>query len=152
MTATTIKSCRRLSGLYPFNPSHLLHTVPDGLHISGLSCTPLGLILLNDQDNLLRVMMPVVKSAYTGLLAKNMFLKHEKKVRDDEEQAREAGKRPQAGMTVAHLGIHCYSTGPVLKETMQRALASKAARDKGKGKAVNLSILAVSQPLGEPAD
>ena len=48
--------------------------------------------------------MPAVKSAYTGLPAENTFLKHETKAREDEEQAREAGNRPRAGMTVAQLG------------------------------------------------
>ena len=152
MTGANITSGFRLTDLYPFNPSHLFHTLPVKPSTSGLSCTPLGSIQLDNHDELMQDMMPAVKLAYTGLLAKNMFLKREKKARDDKERAREAGKRPRAGMTVAHLGTHRFSSLPALQEAVQRAAVTKAAKDKGKGKAVDLSIVADSQPVRESAD
>ena len=100
----------------------------------------------------MRDMTPAVNSAYTGLLTDNLMMRGELKAQRDAEAAEEARKKPRPGMTVAHLGTHLFSTGPVLVEGVRRAAASKAAKDKGKGKAVVLSILADSQPAGEPAD
>ena len=81
---------------------------------------------------------------YTAVLAENMFLKQKQKAREDEEQARDASKRPQEGTTVAHLGIHRFSTPAVLREAQRRTAATKS---KGKDIAVDLLV-----QLGSPLD
>ena len=81
------------------------------------------------------------------------MLKADLKAKRDADAAEEARKQPRSGMTVAHLGTHLFSTGPVLVTAVRRTAATKAAKAaKGKGKAVDLSILAASQLIGEPAD
>ena len=70
------------------------------------------------------------------------MMKADLKAKRDTEAAEEARKKPRPGMTVAHMGRHLFSTGPVLVQGVRRAAASKAAKDKGKGKALVLSILA----------
>ena len=95
-------------------------------------------------------MTPVVRSAYTGLLAENMFLKDQLKVRMDAEAAEEAKKKPRAGMTIAHLGMHQFSTPAVLQEAIRRAAITKGAKDKGKGKAAISPSWMIPSHLGSP--
>ena len=71
MIAANIRRCFKLTGLYPFCPSHLLHTIYDAPSIPEPSCTPLGSIELNHQDKLMRDLSPAIRSAYTGLMVKH---------------------------------------------------------------------------------
>ena len=61
-------------------------------------------------------MVPSVVYRYTGVKAKNILLENRLKAMTDAEEAREARKRPQAGMTAAHLGTYRLSTAPVLAQ------------------------------------